>query len=319
MRRIMFVLVFGVSLGLFSQVNPDTLPEKYVKKVIIEAKWGDGPGEFQFGPLSENNGFISSIAVDIRGYFYIADYYRNRVNIFDQEGRFLRFIDLPRNKVSCLGTMGVTNKYLYIFCIDSLGNPAIVEINLTTGNISNICSFEDFFGYPLFYSDMQGNLFIIIMEVRGKGNPSQIIGNTVISIKDIKSQKRINLQTLYTIGKSFYVDKKYININLPTKGGKISIAIDKLPYRWLPRIISSIKNNIIGVWNGWDVVYLKNNKEILKINIMPTFFDKEGYGRIYQECFNIIAFDTSLNCYQLLGSNSGLKVIKYIINQEVWK
>ncbi len=37
MRRIIFLVFFSaVSLNLLSQVNPDTLPEKYVKKVILK-------------------------------------------------------------------------------------------------------------------------------------------------------------------------------------------------------------------------------------------------------------------------------------------
>jgi len=87
-RFILTGLVLGFSVSLFSQVNPDTLPEKYVKKVIIEAKWGDGPGEFGYGPGGPGCG-PSSIDIDAMGNIYILDNMHGAVKKYNTDGKLL--------------------------------------------------------------------------------------------------------------------------------------------------------------------------------------------------------------------------------------
>jgi len=93
MRRIMFVWVFGVCLGLFSQVNPDTLPEKYVKKVILKIdKPGRGPKEIGFRMWEGEPDYPTSIVADSDGRIYILDHLNNRVVVLDTLGKFIREI-----------------------------------------------------------------------------------------------------------------------------------------------------------------------------------------------------------------------------------
>ena len=92
-RIILTGLVLGFSLSLFSQVNPDTLPEKYVPKVIIEAKWGDGPGEFGF--IDDPEGGVGPSAIYVQGErISILDGVNNRICVFSTSGQFIRNIKL---------------------------------------------------------------------------------------------------------------------------------------------------------------------------------------------------------------------------------
>jgi len=81
----------------------DKVPiEEYVPKVIIEGKWGTGPGEFGydgFNPVdfSPNSAVFSpddlihprSLAVDSKGDIYILDVANNRIQKFSKDGKHL--------------------------------------------------------------------------------------------------------------------------------------------------------------------------------------------------------------------------------------
>jgi hypothetical protein len=84
------------------------LIEEYVAKVIIEGKWGTGPGEFGVAwtyagdtdsPMSPSGSksmpiYPSSLAVDGKGDIYVLDVINNRVQKFDAEGKFIKAIDV---------------------------------------------------------------------------------------------------------------------------------------------------------------------------------------------------------------------------------
>ena len=108
-RLILTVLVLGFSVSLFSQVNPDSLPEKYVKKVIIDAKWGDGPGEFGINISSDPIIAPGGISIDNNGDIYIMDNANGRIQRFNREGNLLNIF-----KVSCYGLIfGVRDGIIY--------------------------------------------------------------------------------------------------------------------------------------------------------------------------------------------------------------
>lgn len=89
-------------------VNADNVPvEEYVPKVIIEGKWGTGPGEFGVAwtyasdvnsPQDESGEippiFPSSLAVDSKGYIYVLDTVNNRIQKFNTSGKYLKSIDV---------------------------------------------------------------------------------------------------------------------------------------------------------------------------------------------------------------------------------
>jgi len=95
------VILFAATTA---QTQPaDSLPEKYVKKVLIEAKWGDGPGEFgitptleQFKQMVKQHGSVCGeiygpdyFDIDESGNIYILDQINKRVQLFDQDGEFI--------------------------------------------------------------------------------------------------------------------------------------------------------------------------------------------------------------------------------------
>jgi len=67
--------------------------EEYVPKVIIEGKWGAGPGEFGRQVGYEDDDVPSSLAVDSSGNIYVLDYVNNRIQKFSKEGKYL--LSLP--------------------------------------------------------------------------------------------------------------------------------------------------------------------------------------------------------------------------------
>ena len=79
-------------------INADNVPiEEYVPKVIIEGKWGSGPGEFGIAsrfPLGHFDQYKpNSLAVNSKGQVYVLDYVNNRIQKFDREGKYL--ISIP--------------------------------------------------------------------------------------------------------------------------------------------------------------------------------------------------------------------------------
>jgi hypothetical protein len=67
--------------------------EEYVPKVIIEGKWGTGPGEFGKQDGYERDDVPSSLAVDSKGNIYVLDYVNNRIQKFSEGGKHL--LDIP--------------------------------------------------------------------------------------------------------------------------------------------------------------------------------------------------------------------------------
>jgi len=82
----------------------DQVPiEEYVPKVIIEGKWGTGPGEFGRQGDFDYDLKPGSLAVDSKGNIYILDFVNNRIQKYSGEGKHL--LDIPidglRGPVQC--------------------------------------------------------------------------------------------------------------------------------------------------------------------------------------------------------------------------
>jgi len=72
----------------------DQVPiEEYVPKVIIEGKWGTGPGEFGRQGDFDYDLKPGSLAVDSKGNIYILDFVNNRIQKYSGEGKHL--LDIP--------------------------------------------------------------------------------------------------------------------------------------------------------------------------------------------------------------------------------
>ncbi len=98
-RLTLTALVLGVSLVLFSQVSADTLPEKYVKKVIIDAKWGNGPGEFGMDTLSDPPAGPSGFILDRDENIFIYDYGNGRIYKFNSKGELEKELDIKKDNI----------------------------------------------------------------------------------------------------------------------------------------------------------------------------------------------------------------------------
>jgi hypothetical protein len=104
MKRIIGLIAVGlipaIVFGQEKNLIEETTKEQYVPKVIIEAKVGNGEGEF--GIVSEiftiSRG-PNAIAVDEKGNIYILDPVNTRVVKFDKEGKYLKAIYLEQRRI----------------------------------------------------------------------------------------------------------------------------------------------------------------------------------------------------------------------------
>jgi len=103
LKKSLFSLVLFYSIGLLglsAKVNPDSLPEKYVPKVIIEAKWGDGPGEFGMDTLSDPPGGPGNLLVDEDENIFIYDCANGRIYKYDSQGLFIRELNVRKEHIN---------------------------------------------------------------------------------------------------------------------------------------------------------------------------------------------------------------------------
>jgi len=73
--------------------------EKYEKRVIIDAKWGSGPGEF--GKVDNIEGPSTGPAaftISSKGNIFVLDNVNNRVQKFDGQGNYISEFDYKRYK-----------------------------------------------------------------------------------------------------------------------------------------------------------------------------------------------------------------------------
>ncbi|MEJ2567866.1 MAG: hypothetical protein P8Z50_03170 [candidate division WOR-3 bacterium] len=88
--------------------------ENYVKKVIIDADWGDGPGEFKVAFWSSPPEGPGPIAVDREGNIFIYDPGNLALKQFDKDGKFVR--NLLKGKI--ILNMNVSNDTMYAIGLD---------------------------------------------------------------------------------------------------------------------------------------------------------------------------------------------------------
>jgi len=125
-RLILMVVVLGFFTALFGQVNPDTLFQKYVPKVIIEAKWGSGPGELGYDPSGPGFG-PEGFAIDSDGTIYILDGIHGSVKKYNIEGKMLAEYKYEAFN-SGHGIVVDKQGNIYVFTEDSHNNVDMREI-----------------------------------------------------------------------------------------------------------------------------------------------------------------------------------------------
>lgn len=93
------IFLFQSFLSAENISNQSIRTEIYVPKVIIEGKWGTGQGEFGRGtiPFTEDEDDLipESLAVDSKGNIYILDTANNRIQKYDNNGKYIKSISVP--------------------------------------------------------------------------------------------------------------------------------------------------------------------------------------------------------------------------------
>ncbi len=161
-RLILTALVLGVSVVLFSQVSADTLPEKYVKKVIIDAKWGNGPGEFGYDPSGPGFG-PESFTIDSIGNLYILDDLHGEVKKYDNNGKIIeKYKNEALYTAHNIVVDDVGNMYIYT---EFASKNEILRYSIKNGFIKS-------FWFPMndtsYHTRIIGNRMVVISKGRMK-------------------------------------------------------------------------------------------------------------------------------------------------------
>ncbi len=171
-RFILTALVLGVSVVLFSQVNPDSLPERYVKKVIIDAKWGNGPGEFGIAKWSDPIEGPGPITVDEEGNIYIADPGNFVIHKFDSSGKFVMDFEsgklilnfaILKDTMYAVGLDNINDKTRNLYLLDCKNGREILNVSIKKLGIPDTA----FYGDNVRIESKNGNVFIEEVGKRG--------------------------------------------------------------------------------------------------------------------------------------------------------
>jgi len=329
-RIILTGLVLGFSVGLFSQVNPDTLPEKYIPKVIIEAKWGDGPGEFGFKPDSEipPDGIgPCGLTVD-NGYLYILDAINRRIEVYSTQGTYKNFIELKKNlniDFFCLSTaLGRDEKgYFYLLGSHS-GGSKILKFDSTGNFVKELCK------SPIDEKANQAPIYLPppLLRVKEKHDSLSLLLENYDSIgKRVPSNLKEEYDSLGRILEDFRSRmgrKEPLRIpfepGFKIKGDTLLVKVEKGNFLFINKNTGKIikeKDRIKGRIRRWR--YFGDYPEVIKKGIGLSKVIKEFVldARRNVLTMSAIGFDEEGNFYELLWKpygkhlKMGVKVIKW--------
>lgn len=307
--------------------------EQYVQKVIIDAKWGKGPGEF--GLMEEEGRWgPESLAIDNQGNIYMLDSINKRIQKFNKEGKYMASINLdPHIRFRCPDDL----------CIDQVGNLYVLRKGFPGGIVRQYTQKGELVReYPISNEigqvwninvDESGNLFVEGLEgyVRTKKgafrkvyqlgtkdkahDPTQQLKNAKRGIPCEGGEYR------YEIGKREVGKRKYLSlIKILDRKGKLKREIVvKRPAFW------SIPTTFLGV-DQTGHIYIEVQtfigsfkKEDLGFEVHK--YDKRGnllakiempYAYITARApYRPIAIDKFGNVYQLQLLEAGVSVIKW--------
>ncbi len=149
---------------------------EYDRKTIVEAKWGKDIGEFGLEPLNESFEWKTYLAVDKEGNVYLADQNNIRINVFSDEGKFVKSVPIHQEflsdyrgiKCSLVEGIGVDYQgYLYLASSSTseilekgISSEVVIKIN-GEGQKLDEWIFEGTFVYhPYFYEDKDKKLYL---------------------------------------------------------------------------------------------------------------------------------------------------------------
>jgi len=285
------------------------LPERYVKKVLIEAKWGDGPGEFQLEPMNETQTWTTYLALDKQGNIYIADPNNYRINTFNQSGSYINTLILaesdvleknkllPGDRGSLIQGIGVNSKDHIFVALSAFGNnTTVLEFDKNGNKI-------DKYFFPKAY--IKG---FSLLEDK---NNIYLSGSWCLIEKSLQGYQYVYAAVPISLGKT----NSYKNsIGIVDKIKEIAKQTDVMLKE------KKFKNGYSGYYSGSGDVVIKNRKS----NVV---FNKHHYDLMETHRFTYkpehsasvgagIIFDNEGNFYVLQGKQNGLEVLKYNLTPE---
>ena len=308
--------------------NIDTTTfEKYEVKVIIDAKWGSGPGEF--GVEKEAAGLAPNCyTLDKEGNIYIPDPVNARIQIFDANGKFLREFQYTEKDVRFryLGweiyDIAVdNNKNIYILFYINVGSFPGQSVEVRKYNSAG--EFVDSFPIPLeLLSPTNKEIEVGIPPLLIRERITRIIiENNDIKVEGLFESEKFGGEKKekrrYTLVKNNqYLSKHSI---LETKN-VITIEEDSIKFPHLGYFgyyfghYDSIGNCFyfvdqerVGEKNGWDIhqgiIYKYKNGKLIATVKHP--FPK--WGDLQQLFYD----DETQNIYCLTNDDEGVKLLLY--------
>jgi len=295
------------------ELRQTDLSEKYVKKVLFEAKWGDGPGEFQLEPMNEIQTWTTYLALDNQGNIYIADPNNYRINIFSQSGNYINTLVLaesdvieknklpPENRGDIIQGIGVDSKGHIFVALSAFGIDLIVlELDKTGQKV-------DKYYFPRAWT----NDFNLTED---KNNNKYLAGTWFIKDKN------------YAVGQG----GEYIYATVPLSFGKINSdknsveVVDKI--KQIAKQAESLlkykkfKNGYSGYYSGSGDVAIKDNKGKI-IFKKHHYYLMESHRFTYKPEYSPsvgarIVFDDEGSFFVVQGKPEGLEVLKYSLRPE---
>ncbi len=295
--------------------------ELFTKQVIINAKWGKGPGEFELEPLPESYEYRTSFTIDEDGNAFIEDPNNQRINVFSKEGRFKRSVPVPEEwgkdlRSSIVEGLGVdkdgniylaTSSSMKLFA-SGISGEVVLKMD-GKGKILDSLTFKGYYVYPPIFYEVENVMYLWGSWEREitAGIPLKFEGE--IKVDELNfAQLRDN---------SF--DKYKKSLNLGTR--RMKINYDKAPV-----VFNESKDSRVVFYDRLNFVFQDSNGEIkAKVSSNSKYFRYYplGYGIPYKGHYVLVSpwpyIDKDLNIYCIDGTETHLRLIKYTPTDEVWK
>ena len=179
-KTYVFVLMLVLNFYL-SASSMDSLPETYVPTVIIEADWGDGPGEYGMNIYSSPTSGPGGFVLDEEENIYILDSCNGRIHKYDSNGNFIRSIDLIGEGIF---RFTVDNNIIYGVVFTGLDPVKKIKmIDAVTGEIINTLEIllPESNYYSMYVGNEEGNIIISKRESNYNLYIENEEGNIIIS------------------------------------------------------------------------------------------------------------------------------------------
>ena len=224
--------------------------EEYMPKVIVEGKWGTGPGEFGRGEWGEHFYEPHSMVVDSEGNIYVLDTVNNRIQKFDNKGKYLLSIPVEsfKGKVRYHRGKPIKNPYLE-------GRYLIHPIEVYGINIA---------------IDSEDNLYYYL-ERNNKGEVWQFKEDKLVK----KHETKLGNSLIVKNNRLFLdMDKYYLDINTGKKYEEIPDEKSKYTL-YLSSSESGLPKRIINIKS-------KTTNKVTKIDLSKAEYSIRYYGFLTQ-------------------------------------